>query len=48
MKKDKEMRMREKMRASMGRVTLSFSHFLDEYLCYSFFHFGKKKINKKK
>ncbi len=39
MKKDKEMRMREKMRASMGRIpviSLSFLHFLDEYV---FFHF---------
>jgi hypothetical protein len=36
MKKDKEMRMREKTRASMGRTTLSFSHFLEEYLCFHF------------
>jgi hypothetical protein len=46
MKKDKEMRMREKMRASMGRITvisLSFSHFLDEYV---FFHFFTLAIYK--
>ncbi len=39
MKKDKEMRMREKMRASMARTTvisLSFSHFLDEYIYFIF------------